>query len=149
MVLSYTDLAVTTAEADAYATARDWRDWASAAEGDKTPALRRGQDYIAGLYNGRWATEWDNDQAPEGVKMAIFEAARRELVEPGSLLPDWSEAKQVKRERSKVGPIEEEFEYSVPTSALTARPTIGIIDHLLADLITSAGGVSMFKVTRA
>jgi hypothetical protein len=80
-MLSYTDPAVTVAEADAYATARAWANW-TGNDTVKTAALRRGQDYIAGAYNGRWATEWDNDAAPEPVRFAIIEAARRELVTP-------------------------------------------------------------------
>lgn len=147
-MLSYTQLAVTVAEADAYALARGWADW-TGAEPTKTSALRRGQDYIANLYNARWATTWANDEAPEGVKMAIFEASRRELVNPGSLMPDYEVGKQVTREKSKVGPLEEEIQYAQPTSASDARPVLGAIEGLLSGLLASAGGLNSFKLTRA
>lgn len=86
-MLSFTDLAVELAEADDYATARAWANWTGTDE-VKTAALRRGQDFIAGEYNDRWVDEWENDDAPENVKFAIIEAARRELVSPGSTAPD-------------------------------------------------------------
>lgn len=83
-MLSYTELAVTIAEADAYATSRAWTNWTGEPTA-KNAALRRGQDYIAGLYNGRWNVEFDDETAPELVQFAIIEAARRELVAPGGL----------------------------------------------------------------
>lgn len=83
-MLSYTELAVNLGEANAYATARAWTDWAGA-DPVKTAALRRGQDWIGWLYNDRWAGEWENDGAPENVKYAIIIAARMELVTPGRL----------------------------------------------------------------
>lgn len=142
MTLSYTDPAVTTAEADAYAALRGWTDW-TGADAVKTAAIRRGQDYIAGIGNGRWATDWDNADAPEAVKNAIIEAARRELVAPGSLAPDFVASRTVTREKKKVGPLEKETEYAGGASAASARPNIAIIDQLLAGLLAAAGGASV------
>ena len=86
-MLSFTTLAVTIAEADAYCTARGIADW-TGIDALKTAALRRGQDYIAGEYNGRWTVEFDDATAPEAVKFAVIEAATREIKVPFSLTPD-------------------------------------------------------------
>ena len=97
-MLSVTTLAVTVAEADAYATSRGRTAW-TGDNATKTAALRRGQDYIAGLYNGRWTyeepsgsiwvdREWTDTDAPTAVKYAIVEAAIREVTTPFSLSPD-------------------------------------------------------------
>mgnify|MGYP001373192964 CR=1 FL=1 len=141
-MLSYTEAAVTVAEADAYAALRAWSDW-TGTDQVKTAALRRGQDYIAGIGNGRWSTGWDNDAAPEPVKFAIIEAARREMVAPGSLAPDYVASRVVSREKKKVGPLEKELEYAQASSAAAVRPNIAIIDQLLAGLLTAAGGASV------
>lgn len=145
-MLSFTDLAVTVAEADAYASARGWANWTGS---DKEAALRRGQDFIASAYNSRWATEWVNDEAPDAVKYAIIEAARRELVAPGSLNPDYDPSAMVTKERSKVGPIEEEFTYARPQNAFDARPVVGPIDALLSGLLASSGAAMNFRITRS
>jgi len=141
-MLSFTDPAVSVAEADAYASLRAWIDWTGSDE-VKTAALRRGQDYIAGIGNGRWETVWANDDAPSEAKYAIIEAARRELVLPGGLAPDFVATKTVTRERKKVGPLEKELEYAGATTAAAARPDIAIIDQLLAGLLKAAGGASV------
>lgn len=141
-MLSYTTLAVTVAEADAYATARAWSAW-TGDEAVKTAALRRGQDYIASSYNARWNVEFDDMNAPDEVKYAIIEAAYREIVTPGSLAPDYVAAKTVTRERAKVGAIEEEFEYAGAASAASVRPQIAIIDNLLAPYLKQAFGASV------
>lgn len=146
-MLSFTNPAVTVPEADAYADLRVWSDW-TGAEASKSGALRRGQDYIAGIGNGRWATVWANDEAPEPVKFAIIEAARRELANPGSLAPDFVASKVVSREKKKVGPLEKELQYAEATSASAVRPNIAIVDQLLAGLLKAAvgGSVELLRV---
>jgi len=141
-MLSYTDPAVTVLEADAYAALRGWTNWTGLGP-IKNAAIMRGQTYLAGLYNDRWATEWDNDDAPEAVKNAIIEAARRELVSPGSLSPDYVASRVVTRERKKVGPLEKELEYAEATGASSVRPDIAIIDQLLAGLLVQSFGGSV------
>ena len=141
-MLSYTTLAVTVPEADAYAQARAWTAWAGD-DAAKTAALRRGQDYIASTYNSRWSVEFDDTDAPAEVKYAIVEAAYREIVTPGSLAPDYVAAKTVTRERVKVGAIEEEFEYAGGVSAASIRPQIAIIDNLLASYLKQSFGASV------
>lgn len=141
MTLSYVDPAVTEPEADAYlaATGEAWTGTSEA----KAAAIMRGQRYVAGIGNGRWASEWDNDQAPEPVRFAIIEAARRELASPGSLSPDYVASKVVKREKKQVGPLAKEMEYAEATSAASVRPDIEIIDQLLAGMLMASGGASV------
>lgn len=77
-----------------------------------------------------------SDQVPVEVEQATYEAALRELVEPGSLSPDFVAASTVKRQ--KVGPIEEEF--SVATGAdgaASVRPVISIIDEMIAPVLVA------------
>lgn len=124
-MLSFTEMAVTSQEAEAYAESRGLT-WA-----DDEGALRRGQDYIAATYNARWKDEWANEEAPEGVKFAIIEAAIRELAAPGSLAPDVSISGTVKRRR--VGDVE--TEYAGREGAVDARPTFAAIDGLLSGLL--------------
>lgn len=131
-MLSYTTLALTTTEADAYATARGYTAWAGDTAA-KTAALFRGQTYIAATYNGQWLTEWPNNDAPENVKFAIIEAAMRDIVTPGSLMPDYTPGKVVKRERVKAGPVESEQEYA--ETGAVPLPVFSIIDMLLVGFV--------------
>lgn len=141
MALSLTQLAVTPEEANAYAQLRGYSGWFEGAK-DTNAALWRGQDYVAGRYNGRWASEWT--ETPEAVKFAIIEAAIREAAASGSLSPDYNPSSQVKRE--KVGPLE--TEYATPTSAAAFQPVFGIIDRLLSGLVGSGSGGANFRVSR-
>ncbi|WP_108482266.1 DnaT-like ssDNA-binding protein [Oceaniglobus ichthyenteri] len=136
-MLSYIDPALTLAEADAYAVSRGYAAWV----GDDTvkeAALRRGQDYIASKYNGRWLSGFTDATAPDAVKFAITEAAIRDLGAPGSLAPDYTPGKVVKRERVKAGPVESEEEYR-DDGSVSPLPVFSVIDGLLRDLIYSPG----------
>lgn len=86
-MLSFDAMAVTVAEADTYCAGRGLTAW-TGDNAAKTAALRRGQDYIAGVYNTRWSVGFDDATAPNMVKYAIVEAALRELAKPASLTPD-------------------------------------------------------------
>lgn len=143
-MLSYSSLAVSVTDADAYAEKRAWSDW-SGYETAKTAALRRGQDYIAGLYNSRWNIDFDDETAPQVVIYAIIEAARRELVAPGSLMPDVVGTQRVLRE--KVGDLE--VQYADTKAPEDARPRLPIIDGLLAGLIRDTGNVATCFLERA
>ena len=97
-MLSFTALAVTPSEATAYVTARGLDGWPET-EPAQAAALRRGQDAIAREYNGRWAEEWDTEDAPDLVRMAIIEAAVAEARDPGFLsrVVNASDAKMLTR----------------------------------------------------
>lgn len=118
-MLSYTVPAASEDEAEAYFTASG-EVWAGDAG-----TLMRGQRYVAANYNSRWLVAFDNGAAPDAVKHAIFEAARREAATPGSLAPDYQPAQAVKRE--KVDVLEVEYIDPVPVAGLPA-----LLDGLLA-----------------
>lgn len=131
MPLSLTVMAVTLAEADAYATARGKTAWTAATAGENE-ALRRGQDYIAGVYNTKWVSDFDNAAAPDAVKFAICEAAIRELAKPGSLTPDLT----LGREKVLTGvdslkwtPVKGDAKVD------DLRPTLTAIEGLLSGLV--------------
>jgi hypothetical protein len=85
-MLSFTAAAVAPADALAYIAARALTGWPEG-EPAQVAALRRGQDYIAREYNGRWLEEWENADAPELVRFAVIEAALVEARNPGALAP--------------------------------------------------------------
>lgn len=141
MTLSYDVLAVTVGEADAYAQARGWTNWTGDDTTVKTPALRRGQDYVASTYNDRWKDDWDDTNAPDEVKYAIIEAARRELVSPGSLDPDITPGKIKQRVRVE-GAVDVTYATGDGTAS-SQRPDIAIIDRLLKPLLAVGFGGSV------
>lgn len=138
MSLSFETLAVTVAEADAYATARVASDWTGDTTA-KTAALRRGQDYIAGKYNGRWSYTytadgvtysqvWSNSSAPTAVKYAIIEAAIREIKVPFCLTPDVVPGAQ------KVLTEVKGIKWTQAGSNPSLLPVVTAINYLLADV---------------
>lgn len=135
-MLSLTTLALTRAEADAYAAARGRAAWAAATTAARDEALRRGQDYIAGEYNRRWVDEWGNDEAPEAVKFAIIEAAFRELETPNILRPDVTLAE--KKILTGVKGITWEPLYR-GGGVSAYKPVLTAIDGLLDGLVMGAG----------
>lgn len=145
-MLSFTETAVTVEEADTRCNALGYADW-TGAEPQKAAAILRGQTYIAATYNARWANEWPNEAAPEPVKFAIIEAARRELVTPGSLSPDFDPTNAVKSRSEAVGPLSESVTYATLDSAAKAAKTFPMIDGLLSGLLGGMGG-NNFRVRR-
>lgn len=123
--------------------------------------LLRGSVYIDGKYRGRfsgWKTggrsqerEWPrtgatdtageeiaDDEVPVEIERATYEAAFRELENPGSLMPDYVASERVESE--KVGSLAVSYATSITMSAADAQPVIGMIDGILAPLI--GGGAS-------
>jgi hypothetical protein len=143
-MLSFTELAVTLSDANAYFTSRGVTTWLGS-DAVKTAALVRGQDYIAGVYNPRWTVAFDNDDAPVAVQYAIFEAALREVVQPGSTAPDYVPAGQVTSET--VGPIS--VTYSDKQGSDANAPVFPRIEALLAGLVRSIRGTVVSSVARS
>lgn len=85
------------------------------------------------------ATDYDDneiadDVVPVEVEYATYEAALRELVEPGSLSPDFVPSGQVIKE--KVGPIEVGYAAPVVTdNSVPNRPIIPAIDEIIAPVV--------------
>jgi hypothetical protein len=144
-VLSFTDLALDMIFADAYAESRGktaWLDAIGSPDDEREAALRRGQDAIAGEYNSRWIDEWENDDAPERVKMAIVEAAIRELANPGSMTPDQARGGRIK----SVGAGSAQVTYM---DGAPAETTFLAIEGLLRGLVTPKGGTIVGFAARA
>lgn len=90
-----------------------------------------------------------DDAIPEPVERATYEAALRELNEPGSLSPDYVPADKITQE--KVGPLSVSYATEGMARKLDApnRPAIPAIDEILAPLL-QGGSVSLgvaFTVT--
>lgn len=81
-MLSYTELAVTTDEAN------DYLGLAGVEVQLHESDLMVGQRFIASRFNGRWVQQWtDENPMPEAVKWAIIEAAVVAKATPGILSP--------------------------------------------------------------
>lgn len=150
------------AECSSYWTARPHStlaaDWTAASSPQREGALREAsafQDAVFGLlYRGARAgyvqgLEWPRSDAlddqgfplparPPQLVAATCELAARAL--SGPLVADAEQDGQVKRVRSKLGPMEDEVEYIDGTAART--PRYGFVDRLLAPLLTMQPGVS-------
>jgi len=144
----------TLSEADAYHADRGNSTW-TGDNADKEVALLRGSEYIdqafrssfPGLKTGlrsqtrEWPRSWavdvegnaiPSDEVPIEVEHASYEAALRELTDPGSLLPDYDPANQFKR--SKVDVIE--VEYAAPFGPGSVKPVITAIAAILQPILT-------------
>ncbi len=134
-MLDFTTDYVDVETATEYHSARGNSAWAAVSSDEqKTQAIRRGTDYIAGRYNGRWIEDddWDEDDVPDEVVYAICEAALRELDVPGSLTPDLKRGGDIKSvQAGSVG-----VTYMDSASAQTVFTKI---DGLLSDLVFSSG----------
>lgn len=156
----------TISAADTYHSDRGNSAWAAGATVDKTSALVRASEYIDGQYRssfsghrtqGRdqvrewpreWAyvwEEWDwqlipDDEVPREVERATYEAALRELNEPGFLTPDVVPGKN-KKSVSVDGAV------SVTYWSDRQKPIIEKIDMVLAPLLSNAPGGAPNKLT--
>lgn len=143
-MLSFTDPAVTPAEALAYISAGGATGWPEDATA-QAQALMRGQRYIAARFNARWLTEWENDDAPDLVKYATIEAATIEARKPGSLSP--VSTPSTDKVLVQAGKLAWE-RVKGPAGVDGFVPRSSIIEGLLAGLVRAAtGGVSF--LTRA
>lgn len=121
----------------------------------KQEALRMATQYLDAVYGSRWkgrrrlstqSLDWprinavDNDDyaiafdaLPQELQDATSEAALRHLTETGGLLPDVdTSSSNIKSERVKVGPIEEEIAY---TGSKHKFKKFSIIDAILDPLV--------------
>lgn len=108
--------------------------WVSMFRGVKTGARAQELEWPRTGATDYEGEEIATDEIPREVEYATYEAALRELVEPGSLSPDYTSASQVTKE--KVGPIEVQYAESKATDNMTPnRPVIPEIDEILAPLV--------------
>lgn len=136
-MLSYTEPLATTGEADAYFAASGDAAWAAASVDAKAAALMRAQRYLASIYNSRWSTEWAGETAPDQVRYAIYEAASRELANPGSLSP------VVAAGPEKVLTAVGSLQWTVVNDGSNRKvPLIPAVDGLLYGLVTPSRGTT-------
>lgn len=157
----------TLSEANAYHTQRANEAW-TGEDAALEAALLRASAWLDGAYGTRFPgyktggraqeREWprteaedasgeeiEDDEIPREVKYSTFEAALRELASPGSLAPDYTLAGAVKSER--VGSIA--VEYRDALNADSFRPTLPLIDDILAPLIGKRAPVLFGASSRA
>ncbi len=141
---------------DAYHAARGNTTW-TGEDAAKDIARLRGSEYIDQAFRSAFPgfktdlrdqlREWprsdaydiegnylDSDTVPDEVLNACYEASLRELVSPGSLLPDYTPSGQQKR--VKVDVIEVEF--TAPHGVSSVLPIITIIRGILAPVLTGS-----------
>ncbi len=147
--------------ADAYNAAMGNTAWASLSDEAKTAALVRGTLYVDG-YAKKWIgsdykcwwtfigektftwsqqLQWprkgieglDQDQIPEAVEYATYEAAAIEGANPNSLRPIVNTSTAIKSE--KVDVLQVTYAVSDNTNPYDLLPTVPIIDSLLAGLL--------------
>lgn len=142
--------------ADTYHSARGNDTWTGSEE-VKGVAMLRGSEYIDQAFRSAFPgfktelrdqlREWprsdavdiegnylDSEMVPNEVYNATYEAALHELVDSGSLLPDYVPGEQLKR--VKVDVIEVEF--TAPHGAISVLPIIAIIRGILEPILTGS-----------
>ena len=143
----------TLAASKTYHSERGNTAWADGADADLTIALQRGTEFIDHRFifsgfkvDGRdQVREWprfdvidregfgvDSTTVPVEIEKATYEAALRELASPGSLTPDVTLTKQVKRQKVE-GAVEVEFTGALGVEA--QMPIITIINGILAPIM--------------
>ena len=157
------DSYATVAEADAYAEAHGFADWADLDdEESKEPALRKAAQWMDGKYRGQIkgrktestqalafpregctdedGNDIDSDVIPTAWKNAQMEAAIREALNSGVLFPDLERTTS----SEKVGPIAVTYEPGQPT-----KTELTVIDSLVSGFLTSGGSATYGFLLRA
>ena len=155
------DFYSTLVAADAYHLARGNTAWAAGLEDNKNAAMLRGSEYIDQAYRTAFPgyktdlraqlREWPrvdayddqgnylaSDAVPVEAFDATYEAALRELANPGSLLPDYLPTGQKKRVKVDVIDIT----YELPNGAQASLPVISVINRILAPILTASTNTS-------
>ena len=153
----------TVAGADAYHSARGNTAW-DGDQDEKEIALLRGSEYIDHNFRSsfpgwkaqlraqerEWPRSWafdiegntiPIDEVPTEVERATYEAAIRELANPGILFPDLSAPGRQIKSASVDGAVS--VEYVGPMGIKSVTPIISIIRGILAPILTGDGGSSL------
>lgn len=108
--------------------------WQSMFVGERTAGRSQAHEWPRTGATDYEGNEIDDDVVPVEVEYATYEAALRELAEPGSLSPDFVPSGQVIKE--KVGTIEVGYSAPVATDNSTPnRPVIPTIDEIIAPVV--------------
>lgn len=152
----------TLADSKTYHAARGNTAWAAADDADLTISLLRGSEYIDGQFRRQFpgyktdlrsqVREWPrnnaydielnsiaNTEVPVEVEYATYEAALRELASPGSLMPDVTLGKQIKRAKVD-GAVDVEYQGAIGSHGM--RPTLLVVQAILAPVLTGSGSGS-------
>jgi hypothetical protein len=153
----------TVAGADAYHAARGNVSWDGTPEA-KEIALLRGSEYIDNNFRSsfpgwkaqlraqerEWPRSWafdiegntiPIDEVPDEVERATYEAAVRELANPGILFPDMEAPGRQIKAASVDGAVS--VQYTGPQGIQSVTPIISIIRGILAPILTGRGGSSL------
>lgn len=145
----------------AYATARSHASVGAASPGDRAAARLRASEFLDGRWGGSFigyraggrdqirawprsfATDAEGwtiqaDEVPDEIERATYEAAIRELANPGSLTPDITNAERVTARSESVGSINESLTYSGGGGVEAQRPILTVLDQILARLVVSS-----------
>lgn len=108
--------------------------WVSMFRGARTDGRAQDLEWPrTGATDGE-GNEIPDDEVPVEVEHATYEAALRELADPGSLSPTFTPSQQVTRE--KVGPVEVAYAEGQGSGAMPAnRPVVPAIDDIIAGLL--------------
>lgn len=108
--------------------------WRSMFRGTKTGGRAQAREWPRTGASDSDGNAIPDNEVPSEVERATYEAALRELTEPGSLSPDYVSAGQVTRET--VGPITVQYASGQSDGAMTPnRPVVTGVDDILAGLI--------------
>lgn len=115
-----------------------YRGQAGACDGPRFPGRKAGGRAQEREWPRSGATDRDGNiilinEVPREVEQATYEAAYRELLQPGSLSPDYVPSEQVSRE--KVGPIEVSYATSTDGDGVPNRPVVTVIDEILGPVL--------------
>lgn len=135
-MLSYTDLAVTAAEASDYLGA------AGVAVLLTDTDLMAGQRFIATRFNSRWTVRFDAATVPDAVKYAIIEAAVVEKRTPGILSP--VSTPSTDKVLVQAGKLQWE-RVKGAGGADAYIPRIAVVEGLLAGLIRSSNTTFLLR----
>jgi hypothetical protein len=151
---------------DAYLAARGKTTWAALSESVRELHARNACDYMEQVYGLQYigtryskaqGRAWPrtgaylygelvlDDEIPILLQQVQAELAYRSSTLSGGLLPDIETGAGgvVKRTRSKVGPLEEEIEYTEGTSV--AYPTFPAVTAMIAPLLKRGGAKRVFR----
>lgn len=121
--------------------------WVSMFRGKRTAGRDQDLEWPRTGATDSEGNEIPDDEVPEEVEHATYEAALLELTTPGSLSPVFVAAQQVTKE--KVGPVEVQYSEAKQEGGMPPnRPVVPAIDDILAGLIcnTPPWGVGVVVV---
>lgn len=108
--------------------------WVSMFRGARTDGRAQDLEWPRTGATDSEGNEIPDDEVPTEVEHATYEAALRELADPGSLSPEFVASQQVTRE--KVGPVEVAYSDTSASGYMPPnRPVVPAIDDILAGLI--------------